>query len=198
MEVNLEVASEVDDEEEEHFHPLNVALEATPHCPCDQFGKSGDRCAHSLAVAWWLQEQLSRRSINEVFEFFGELEVDAVSAGRDLVSQVLSLVGSKSHPDSQSVGTRLQWRVGLSSSRYYRPLPSLPMSSGPKKMEKGGPRERKLGVFDLLRRDFSSRKVDGRIAALVANPSYSFNEDHFAEFQACPYLRGIRMLLGMM
>ena len=60
MEVNLEVASEVDDEEEEHFHPLNVALEATPHCPCDQFGKSGDRCAHSLAVAWWLQEQLSR------------------------------------------------------------------------------------------------------------------------------------------
>lgn len=190
MEVNLEVASEVDDEEEEHFHPLNVALEATPHCPCDQFGKSGDRCAHSLAVAWWLQEQLSRRSINEVFEFFGELEVDAVSAGRDLVSQVLSLVGSKSHSDSQGVGTRLQWRVGLSSSRYYCPLSITAYEQRPKKNGKGWTKGKEVRSFDLLRRDFSSRKVDGRIAALVANPSYSFNEDHFAEFQALSLLAG--------
>ena len=102
--------------------------------------------AHSLAVAWWLQEQLSRRSINEVFEFFGELEVDAVSAGRDLVSQVLSLVGSKSHSDSQSVGTR-NGELAFPLRVITVLFPSPPMSSGPKKMEKGGPRARKLGVL---------------------------------------------------
>ncbi len=37
---------------------------------------------------------------------------------------------------------------------------------------------------------FSDHPIDGRIAALVANPSYSFNEDHFSEFQALGLLAG--------
>ena len=45
----------------------------------------GDR----LVVA----EQLGRRSINEVFDFLGELEVDAVAAGRQLVGEILGLAG---------------------------------------------------------------------------------------------------------
>ncbi len=192
MDVQLEVSTESSDDsddEEYQFHPLNVSLKATPLCTCDQFRAGGNRCAHSLAVAWWLQEQLSRRSINEVFEFFGELEVDSLAAGRDLVSQVLSLASGKASRDPSS-GTRLQWRVGLSSSRYYCPLSITAYEQRPKKNGKGWTKGKEIRSFDLLRRDFSNRPVDGRIAALVANPSYSFNEDHFAEFQSLSLLAG--------
>lgn len=190
MDVHLEVSSDAAADEDAQFHPLNVSLEAVPNCSCEQFLEDGKRCAHSLAVSWWLQEQLSRRSINEVFEFFGELEVDSVAAGRDLVNQVLGLVGRKTISGSESNDTRLQWRVGLSSSRYYCPLSITGYEQRPKKNGKGWTKGKEVRSFDLLRRDFSGRPVDGRIAALVANPSYSFNEDHFAEFQALSLLAG--------
>lgn len=190
MDVHLEVSSDAAADEEAQFHPLNVSLEAVPNCSCEQFIEGGKRCAHTLAVSWWLQEQLSRRSINEVFEFFGELEVDSVAAGRDLVNQVLGLVGRKTTSGSESDDTRLQWRVGLSSSRYYCPLSITGYEQRPKKNGKGWTKGKEVRSFDLLRRDFSGRPVDGRIAALVANPSYSFNEDHFAEFQALSLLAG--------
>ena len=190
LDVHLEVSSDTTGDDDAQFHPLNVSLEAVPHCGCEQFKEGGDRCAHSLAVSWWLQEQLSRRSINDVFEFFGELEVDSVAAGRDLVNQVLGLVSGKGSSACEPDGTRLQWRVGLSSSRYYCPISITGYEQRPKKNGKGWTKGKEVRSFDLLRRDFSSRPVDGRIAALVANPSYSFNEDHFAEFQALSLLAG--------
>lgn len=190
MEVRLEVAPDATDDEELEFHPLHVSLNATPTCQCEQFASGLKRCPHTLASAWWLQEQLSRRSINEVFEFFGELEVDSVAAGRDLVNQVLSLAGGKLSAKNETDVTQLQWRIGLSSSRYYCPLSITAYEQRPKKNGKGWTKGKEVRSFDLLRRDFSSRPVDGRIAALVANPSYSFNEDHFAEFQALTLLAG--------
>lgn len=190
VEVRLEVAPDATEDDELEFHPLHVSLQATPHCQCEQFQSGSSRCAHTLASAWWLQEQLSRRSINEVFEFFGELEVDSVAAGRDLVSQVLSLAGGKLSTRNESDITQLQWRIGLSSSRYYCPLSITAYEQRPKKNGKGWTKGKEVRSFDLLRRDFSTRPVDGRIAALVANPSYSFNEDHFAEFQALSLLAG--------
>jgi len=190
MEVRLEVAPDATDDEELEFHPLHVSLNATPTCQCEQFASGIKRCPHTLASAWWLQEQLSRRSINEVFEFFGELEVDSVAAGRDLVNQVLSLAGGKLSAKNETDVTQLQWRIGLSSSRYYCPLSITAYEQRPKKNGKGWTKGKEVRSFDLLRRDFSSRPVDGRIAALVANPSYSFNEDHFAEFQALTLLAG--------
>ena len=42
----------------------------------------------------------------------------------------------------------------------------------------------------MLRRDFSANPLDGKIAALVANPSYSFDDEHFGEFQAINALAG--------
>ncbi len=190
MDVQLEVSTESIDDDEYQFHPLNVSLEAVPICGCEQFKNEERRCPHSLAVAWWLQEQLGRRSISEVFEFFGELEVDAVAAGRDLVSQVLGLVGGRSKGNDDTEATQLQWRVGLSSSRYYCPLSITAYEQRLKKNGKGWTKGKEVRSFDLLRRDFSARPIDGRIAALVANPSYSFNEDHFAEFQALSLLAG--------
>ena len=70
--VSIEVMPEPQEEDEDFdFSPLSVALTATPMCACAQF-KTDQRCPHTLAVSWWLQEQLGRRSINEVFEFLGE------------------------------------------------------------------------------------------------------------------------------
>ncbi|MGI9474424.1 MAG: DEAD/DEAH box helicase, partial [Rubripirellula sp.] len=86
--------------------------------------------------------------------------------------------------------TRLQWRIGLSTSRYYCPISITPYEQRPRKNGKGWTKGKEVRSFDLLRRDFSSHPLDGRIASLVANPSYSFDEDHFGEFQALNSLAG--------
>lgn len=190
---SIEVMPEPQGEGEDFdFSPLSVALNATPMCTCAEF-KANGRCAHTLAIAWWLQEQLGRRSINEVFDFLGELEVDAVAAGRQLVGEILGLAGEASR-STESEETRLQWRIGLSSSRYYCPISITPYEQRPRKNGKGWTKGKEVRSFDLLRRDFSNNPVDGRIAALVANPSYSFDDEHFGEFQAINALAGHRVV----
>ena len=186
---SIEVMPEPQGEDEDFdYSPLSVALNATPACTCDQF-KSGQRCPHTLAISWWLQEQLGRRSISEVFEFLGELEVDAVAAGRLLVNEVLGLAADANQPrDTEE--TRLQWRIGLSGSRYYCPISITPYEQRPRKNGKGWTKGKEVRSFDLLRRDFSSNPLDGKIAALVANPSYSFDDEHYGEFQAMNALAG--------
>ena len=186
---SIEVMPEPQGEDEDFdYSPLSVSLKATPLCTCEQF-KSGQRCPHTLAIAWWLQEQLGRRSINEVFEFLGELEVDAVAAGRQLVGELLGLAGDANQP-RETEETRLQWRIGLSSSRYYCPISITPYEQRPRKNGKGWTKGKEVRSFDLLRRDFSTNPLDGKIAALVANPSYSFDDEHFGEFQAINALAG--------
>jgi superfamily II DNA or RNA helicase len=173
------------------FQPTSISLQAAPQCECDEF-RSDRRCAHSLATAWWLQEQLGRRSITEVLEFFGELEVDSMAAGRDLVDDLLNMAAecvANSEANEQS-GTRLQWRVSLSNSRYYSPISITPYEQRPRKNGKGWTKGREVRIYDLMRRDFSAHPIDGRIAALVGAPSYSFEGDHFTEFQALRELIG--------
>ncbi len=190
VDASIEVAPEdFDGDEDYDFEPLSVSLLAEPTCSCDQF-IAETRCPHTLAIAWWLQEQLGRRSISQVFEFLGELEVDSVAAGRDLVNQVLRLAKNAGDPPARVETTRLQWRVGLSTSRYYCPISITAYEQRPRKNGKGWTKGKEVRSFDLLRRDFSAHPIDGRIAALVANPSYSFNEDHFSEFQALRLLAG--------
>lgn len=186
---SIEVTPEPQGEDEDFdYSPLSVALNATPTCTCAEF-KADQRCPHTLAISWWLQEQLGRRSINEVFEFLGELEVDAVAAGRQLANEVLGLAGDANQP-RETEGTRLQWRIGLSSSRYYCPISITPYEQRPRKNGKGWTKGKEVRSFDLLRRDFSVNPLDGKIAALVANPSYSFDDEHFGEFQAINALAG--------
>ncbi|MFK8112022.1 MAG: DEAD/DEAH box helicase [Rubripirellula sp.] len=188
--VSIDVAPEEDPGGENFdFSPLSVSLAAAPDCTCSVF-KSSNRCPHTLAVSWWLQEQLGRRSITEVFEFFGELEVDQVAAGRDLVDEILGLAAESITVDESAEVTQLQWRVALSNSRYYCPLSITPYEQRPRKNGKGWTKGKEVRSYDLLRRDFSSNPRDGRIAALVANPSYSFEEDHYGEFQALQLFAG--------
>ena len=177
------------DEEDYDYSPMNVSLDAKPHCECTDFGRDNE-CSHSLAVAWWLQEQLARRSISEVFDFFEELEVDTVAAGRELVAKVLKLAEQASDEETKVPDTRLQWRVGLSDSRYYAPLTIIAYEQRPRKNGKGWTKGREIRTYDLLKRDFSDLKIDGEIAGLIASPSYSFEGDHFTEFRALQLLVG--------
>jgi hypothetical protein len=190
MAASIEVGPHSQQDNEEYARaPLSVSLAATPSCPCDPF-KSDQRCPHTLAVSWWVQEQLGRRSISEIFEFFSELEVDSMAAGRELVEELLSLAAELREPIEQPEETRLQWRIGMSNSQYYCPISITPYEQRPRKNGKGWTKGKEIRSYDLLRRDFSRHPIDGRIAGLVASPSYSFDEDHFGEFLALRLLAG--------
>ena len=170
--------------------PSDVQLSAWAKCGCAQF-KANKQCSHSLAAAWWLQEQISRRGIADVLSFFGELEVDAVGAGRELVNDLLSIAEeTQSQQADVTIPTRLQWRIGFSRSRYYAPISITPYEQKPRKNKRGWTKGRELRGNDLLHRDFSSCLLDGEIAALVATRTYSFDEDHYSEFQALKRLVG--------
>jgi superfamily II DNA or RNA helicase len=172
------------------FSHLHVALLATPFCSCDQFSvRSG--CSHTLAAAWWLQEQLGRRGIHEVIEFFGGLQVDAITTGRQLVNELLMLANETQQSRQAEIElSRLQWRIGFSSSPYYCPISIVAFEQRPRKSGKGWTKGRELRMHDLLRRDFHRSPIDGRIAALVAGPRYSFEEDYFDVYQALRLLQG--------
>ena len=171
------------------YSPLSVNLDPVPECECDEF-KRLQQCSHTLAASWWLQEQLARRSISEVFGFFEELEVDSVAAGRDLCDELLRLADEANDYKSPTGNTRLQWRVGLSDSRYYAPLTIVAYEQRPRKNGKGWTKGKEIRSYDLLKRDFLSNHKDGEIAALIASPSYSFEGDHFTEFRALQMLAG--------
>ena len=188
MTTAIEIAPEVDPEDPD-FTPLDTSLTAVPSCTCDPFQQHA-QCSHSLAASWWLQEQLGRRSIGDVFEFFSELKVDTLAAGRELVTELLSLTEQSTQIDETPDNTRLQWRVRLSSSTYYSPIAITAYEQRPRKSGKGWTKGREVRSYDLLKRDFSESPVDGRIAALSSTSSYSFEDEYFTEFQAIDQLIG--------
>ena len=177
------------DDADYDLSPLDVTLKAVPACQCDVFTRD-KRCPHSLAAVWWLQEQMSRRSISDVLEFLGDLEVDSVAAGRELIDDLLRIAADSVDADTTGEATRIQWRIGLPQSRYYSPISITPYEQKPRKNGKGWTKGKETRSFDLLRRDFADDPIDGRVAALVAKPSYSFEEDHFGEFRALQTLVG--------
>ncbi len=187
---SIEISAMPEDPSEESFEPsLDISMQAVPRCGCIQFSRD-QRCPHSLAAAWWLQEQLGRRGATDVLEFFSSLKIDAYAAGRDLVDQLIDLTTAAKQETPAVEVTRLQWRIGLSHSRYHCPISITAYEQRPRKNGKGWTKGREVRSYDLLRRDFSSHPIDSRIAALVATPSYSFDDDHYCEFEA------LRMLVG--
>ncbi|TWT52918.1 ATP-dependent helicase HepA [Rubripirellula amarantea] len=191
VECQIEIHEQAnEDGEEKSFDSLlDTAFEASPSCTCDIFLEQ-HTCQHTLASSWLLQEQLARRGAAEVFEFLGELKVDTVNSGRELVGEILGLAEESNRTVEASEETQLQWRIGLPNSRYYSPISINAYEQKPRKNRKGWTKGREVRSYDLLRRDFSGNLRDGRIAALVAKPSYSFEEDHYAEFQALEALVG--------
>ena len=183
------IAERGDGDGDYDFKPSSVSLEPVPECACADF-KRDQQCSHTLSAAWWLQEQLARRSISDIFGFFQELEVDDLAAGREICDTVLKLADEASKTKSTNSATRLQWRVGLSDARYYAPLTIVAYEQRPRKNGKGWTKGKEIRSYDLLKRDFSDHPIDGEIAGLIASPSYSFDGDHFTEFRALQLLAG--------
>ena len=174
-----------------------INLEALQICSCDDFDDFY-ACGHTLACSWWLQEQINRRGPARVMEFFSELAVDHVAAGRELVNELFAIVGeakpasrrNKRHAAEETDGEQLQWRIAMSDARYYCPITIRAFLQRPKKSGRGWTKGREVRHSDLIRRDFAGHPVDGRIATVASTPSYSYDEHHFNEFRA------IEMMIG--
>ncbi|MEM6688192.1 MAG: DEAD/DEAH box helicase [Planctomycetota bacterium] len=166
-------------------------LLATAHCQCDQCQRSPDGyCPQTLAAAWWVQEQISRHGSTHILEMLGSLQVDTVSAGRELVRDLLRLAGEAEQTISADVPTRLQWRLRLASSRYYCPVAISAFEQRPRKDKRGWTKGRAIDGRDLLHFEFKDSMVDGRVAGLTSQAGYSLNEDYFESFQALRLLAG--------
>ena len=188
--VGIELVPEENDEDDRPFDgtPFFAALRAVPVCSCASF-KRDARCSHTLSVSWWLQEQMARHGVSGVFELFHEMQADPVGLGRELAETLLALA-EEAGSYRAAATTRLQWRIGLSDSRYYSPITITPYEQRPRKNGKGWTKGREVRSYDLLKRDFHEQPIDGEIAALTSTPSYSFEENHFAEFRALQRLVG--------
>lgn len=193
--VSLEIAPDLDDDQDGIDSPLDLSLRADVHCDCDQFRRSesmipgGGRCSCTLAVAWWMHEQIARRSSEEVLLFLSDLKTDTLAAGREVVSQLLKLT-QDAHTQENDATARVQWRVKLSNNQVYGPIAINPYVQKLKKNGKGWSKGRQTPAYDLLRRDGGGDPLDSQLASLATQPAYDVNREHFHLFQAVNLLVG--------
>ena len=170
-----------------------VALEALQLCDCPPFDDFY-ACPHTLAAAWWLQEQVNRRGAGGILEFFGELTVNSLAAGRQWVDGVLAIAGtgkkSRRRKPIVEPDERLQWRIALSDSRYFGPFTIRGFSQRVKKNGRGWTKGREIQTFDLLRMDYAGRARDGQIAMVAVETNQSPDSESFNTFRALQLLVG--------
>jgi len=167
-----------------------VSLDASPVCECSAF-KSSLKCEHTLAAAWWLQEQLGKRSSSEVEDFFAELTVDATSLGRTLVDNLLTMTSDNGQSASEDLATRIQWRVRLNSNRYYQLLSVVPYEQRPRKGGSGWTKGKELREYELeSRTDLFRCSIDAKVMSLVSMSGATYGKTDFASYEALRQLVG--------
>lgn len=192
--VSLQIEPDID-EDDALDSPLDLSLHASVACACPQFGRAesmrqgGGRCSCTLAVAWWVHEQISRRNSEEVLLFLSDLKTDTVAAGREVVGQMLKLT-DEAHAKEQDTSSRVQWRVKISNNQLYGPVSINPFVQRMKKNSKGWSKGRQTPAFDLLRRDAEGSPLDSQIAALTSQPGFEVNREYYNLFQAVELLVG--------
>ncbi|MEO1527866.1 MAG: DEAD/DEAH box helicase [Planctomycetota bacterium] len=192
--VRLFLGPDLDDDEEVET-PLDVSLRADVECGCSQFARSEaaipgqGRCSCTLAVAWWLHEQVMRRSGDDVLLFLSDLKTDTLSVGREVVRQMLRLTDD-AHQNQVDESTRVQWRIGLTDSPVFGPVQITPYLQRQKKNAKGWTKGRHSTAFELLQRGSAGSAQDARIAALTADGSFDMNREYFNLFQAVDLMVG--------
>ena len=168
----------------------DLSLLAIAHCDCDFF-TSNEQCAHTLAASWWLQEQLGRRSIEDLGNFFAELKVDAVSLGQTLVDELLRIADRTQATKQVDPGCRVQWRIRLSATAHYSSIAITPYEQRVRKGGGGWTKGRELRLFDIENRpELFSDPVDSRVASLVARAGSSHGPQISNLFEALLVLAG--------
>ena len=191
--VSLQIEPERDLEDDALESPLDLSLQASVQCACKQFRRADSnlpgqgRCSCTLAVAWWLHEQVSRRNSEEVLLFLSELKTDTVAAGREVVNQLLKLT-DEAHSREEDASSRVQWRIKISNNQLYGPISINPFVQKTKKNSKGWSKGRQTPAFDLLRRGGEGSPLDSQIAALTSQSNYDINREHYNLFQAVELL----------
>ncbi|MCA9140773.1 MAG: hypothetical protein KDB00_28565, partial [Planctomycetales bacterium] len=194
--VELQIEPELDDEDSGTLESaLDLSLRATANCACPEFERADStvpgqgRCSCTLAVAWWLHEQISRRNSEEVLLFLSELKTDTVAAGREVVSQLLKLA-DEAHSREEDTTSRVQWRIKISNNQLYGPVSINPFVQRLKKNAKGWSKGRQTPAFDLLRKNAEGTPLDSQVAALTSQPASDMNRDYFNLFQSVDLLVG--------
>lgn len=168
----------------------DLSLLGIPHCDCDQF-TTHDQCPHTLAAAWWLQEQLGRRSGKDIQAFLADLQVDAASLGDRLVDDLLKLVGRLSASRTEEGECRIQWRIRVASSANHSALTVTPYEQRARRGGNSWTSGRELRPFDLENRPELFRDpIDGRVASLVARAVSSNGPPAYNLFEAMLVLAG--------
>lgn len=146
----------------------DFSLVGIPHCDC-AFFVSNEQCPHTLAASWWLQEQIGRRGVDDMANFFAELKLDAVSLGQTLVDNLLRIAGKPTVPKNDDSEGRIQWRVRIASGAHHSSLTITPYEQRQRKGGSGWTKGRELRPFDMENRpDLFTDTVDSRVASLVA------------------------------
>ncbi len=167
-----------------------LSLMAIPGCDCDLF-TAHDQCPHTLAAAWWLQEQLGRRGSEDIAAFFASLQVDPVSLGRSLVDDLLKIANRVTGPQQEEAGARIQWRVRIAGAPEFNSLAITPYEQRPRKGGGGWTKGRELRLFDIENRpELFLDPVDSRVASLVVRASSSFGPQSYSLYEAMLSLAG--------
>ncbi|EMB14632.1 DEAD/DEAH box helicase [Rhodopirellula europaea] len=185
--VALEIVPQVDEDD-----PGGVGeLSSECQCGCVAFLRDNS-CPHTLAAAWWLQEQIARRNGNgQLIEFLGGLKADAVAAGKQFVDELLRRAkNSRPAPAEDAEPTRLQWRVRVNMASQTAPLTITPFEQKQRKGGKGWTKGREVRSFDLLDQNLLTDPLDSKIASLTSVPTHGVHDDNYAIFEA------LRMLAG--
>jgi len=166
------------DEEDGRGAPA-ASLVAACHCGCVAFHRD-HRCPHTLAAAWWLQEQVARRRGNgQLIEFLGGLKADALAAGRQFVDDLLRRA-KKSRPSrTDTETTRLQWRVRVHPASHVAPITITPFEQKQRKGSRGWTKGREVRSFDLIEQDLLVGAADRQVASLTSVPAHgAVNNQH--------------------
>lgn len=167
-----------------------MQLRGTCECDCPAYERHLS-CPHTLACAWWMQEQITRRRGNgQLMEFLAGLKADAVAAGKQFVDELLRRAASARPERTDEEPTRLQWRLRVNPASQATPLTITPFEQRGRKGGKGWTKGREVRSFDLLEQNLLSEPLDSQIASLTSIPTHGFREDQYGMFQALRLLAG--------
>ncbi len=167
-----------------------MQLRGECECGCAAF-EQNLRCPHTLACAWWMQEQITRRRGNgQLIEFLAGLKADAVAAGKQFVDELLRRAASARPEQANDEPTQLQWRLRVNVASQATPLTITPFEQRGRKGGKGWTKGREVRSFDLLEQNLLTEPLDSQIASLTSIPTHGFREDQYGMFQALRLLAG--------
>lgn len=167
-----------------------MQLRGACECGCPTYERHLS-CAHTLACAWWMQEQITRRRGNgQLIEFLAGLKADAVAAGKQFVDELLRRAASARPERADEEPTRLQWRLRVNTASQATPLTITPFEQRGRKGGKGWTKGREVRSFDLLEQNLLTEPLDSQIASLTSIPTHGFREDQYGMFQALRLLAG--------